>query len=178
MAKYEVELPGKEELHEQVIDACVTRVLDGFYSEYGRGDNGLRGSIEHAVVERVAVRIDGEVERIVRETLETTVQPTNEFGEAKGSPISMRERIAKQVELWFTEPVDRNGRPERDINYHRYDEKTTRPTLAISKAVSDIASGELRVAIDAATREVKAQLGEKVKTTVAESVKRLLGIPS
>src|SRR4051812_29356841 len=90
--KYEVELPGTDDLTEAIVEDIANRYMHG-----GEYSDGLRKKIEAAAVLRVEALIHAEVDSIVAGHLSRTVQPTNEMGEAVGPPVTMSGRISKIV---------------------------------------------------------------------------------
>lgn len=168
--KYEIELPGAEQLTEMVIESVSNTVLHG--SEY---QNGVRDKIAGRAADAVTAKIEAEVNAIVEAHLEKAVQPTNEFGEPTGEPVTLRARIAKQVTAHLEEKVDREGRVKA-ADYHDKDRRT-RAEWAIARAVEEIATKELREAVAKAGAEVKAQITGKVTEATATTIKKLLGLP-
>lgn len=170
--KYEVELPGAEQITEQVIETIVGRYMNG-----GEYREGARDKIEEAILEAVAPNVAAEVGAMVTDVLEKQVQPTNEFGEPTGDPITLRARVAAQVKAFLEEKVDRDGKARDRTSYGHGADCRTRAEWAISKAVEGIVNDELRKAIDMAAKTVRAQVGTAVQTSVAETVKRVLSLP-
>lgn len=173
MTEYKVSLPSAEELTAQVVDQIVSGYMNG-----GEYREGARDAIQEAILEAVAPNIGAEVGAMVMDVLEKPIQPTNQFGEPTGEPVTMRARVAAQVKAFLEEKVDRDGKPRpNDGNYYGNTERKTRAEWAIHKAVESIVNDELRKAIDAASKEVKAQVGAAVQKSVAETVKRVLSLP-
>lgn len=168
--KLEIELPGVDKIAEDVVEVITDRILNG--NDY---DGGMRERIRDLAVERVAERVYAETDRIVAEHLAAPIQPTNEFGEPKGDPITLRDRVAQQVKRWLEEKVDRDGKTGRDP--FSYQTTKTRAEWAIERAVDEVARKELEAEVRKAATEVKAQLNGKVTEATAATVKRLLGLP-
>ena len=172
--EYRVKLPGTDALTEMIIEHVASQMMHG-----GDYSDGIRKAVTAGVIERVAAKIDAEVERIVLETLTTTVQPTNQFGEPQGEPITLRSRIAAQVTRALETKVDDRGHAQGEREFSNYDtaRHRTRVERAIANAVDDIAKKELATAVHAAATEVRSRVGATVQQTVHETVKKLLALP-
>lgn len=174
--KIEIEIPDRDEVKGKIIETATEKLLYGTYTDESGPAGAMRSEIVSAVAKALKEKLDTEVSKMVQDTLAGTVQPTNEFGEKAGQPISLRERIATMVREWFEERVDNFGRPVSRASYE-YGRAPTRAQHEVNRAVAEICGKTLTDAIAATVRELKAQVGDKVARTTTEAVKRLLNIP-
>ena len=53
--------------------------------------------------------VDPIVQRVVVETLDGQFRETNQYGEPRGEPRTLRELVAERARQYMTEQVDANG---------------------------------------------------------------------
>ncbi len=94
----QIELPDFSD-EETLADAVERRIVDRIYNDISKD---AKEAVRKMVVEKVAVRAD----RILLDTLDTGVQLTNMYGEAKGDSQTLRELITATAAKRFDEKVD------------------------------------------------------------------------
>ena len=111
------------------------------------------------------LEIRGEVIReallpVVEKAMGESFQKTNNFGEASGAPVTMRQVIADEVKRILTNPAD---------NYSR--DKGTVLQVMVRKEVEAALGAEIRDAVKQAREQVSAEIGQLVATAVQAGLK-------
>lgn len=115
----------QEELQQRVVNQIVNQILDQqFYDEDGEEVTRKRSTkFYRKLLELIQERIDSAVQSIGDEHVKPHVeeyvknfmiQKTNEYGEAKGEPVTFTEYLVHKAESYLTETVDYDGRSEQE----------------------------------------------------------------
>jgi hypothetical protein len=145
---------NRRSLTDHIIDAAAARLLNQLLA---RGDDAIAELRRRAESIRDDV-LWGTVAPIVeRAVVEFEVQPTNEYGEARGQKLSLVEFIAREVKLNLTARSYASQKP---------------PLLEsiVKEQVGQRLERELKDAIDQAKAEVIAAVREKGAAVLAKTI--------
>lgn len=148
---------------EQTVAALVSRFS---------ADAAIRKAIQSAAEQAIEKQIDEAVQPVLTDLLSTvTLTKTNEWGEKKGEPMTIREFAAKTVTDSLNELVDYQGKPVTD-SYSRNGAKRRYVHI-----VEQMCTTEVRQEVQKAAATLKANVGqafgELVKSALNDQVKLL-----
>jgi len=144
-------------LQDMVVDAAVQRlVTDGRREEWAR-----------TLRERVTAIRDETIREAVRpaieEALTRVIQPTDAYGNPKGEPVTLHERITRDAMAWLTKAESR-----------QYGDKAVTPVeRLIKEEVNAAFKRELGPVMEEAKREVIAAIKEQGAAVLAETIARM-----
>lgn len=162
---------SEDEIEKAIINAATAKVLGSFLEEcededgsYPRWNEARLAAMRKEVQERVNKQIDDLVKKVAPEIVDAALNaeftPTNEWGEARGKPTTMRALIATYAKSWLETKVDDNGR-------EGYDARRVRLQWIVAKEVEQQFATKLRAEAEKAAEMVKtglvAKAGELVK---------------
>jgi hypothetical protein len=118
----------------------------------------------------VRKEVKSKIDSILREKLEAevdkvlagNVQRTTEWGEAVGTPKTLREMAIETSQKWLSEPTDRYNR-----------DKGTRADVYIKKIVDEAISTDLREALNTARAQTTALLQQRAAEAMAETIAKM-----
>lgn len=122
------------------------------------------GTLRRRINEVTVDAIREAVAPLIAEALTRAVQPTNQFGEQTGSPVTLTERIVAAAE-------EQLRRPDRTRSSFDRSPKTTLEEL-VAEATSSAVRKELAGALEAGKAEVKAALQQQGAALLAETITR------
>jgi hypothetical protein len=157
-----------EALREHVIRQAAQNLITNY-------DGEIRYELEKKLGELVTAtmrdKLDAEVGRLIREAIDGSIQPTDEFGQPKGPPTTLRGLIVANARAWFDEKVNDHG--DRSQYGNR-----TRTAHLVQHHVDEAMRGALKKEIDAITEGVRKSLTDRVGSEVSKTVARALGMPT
>lgn len=168
------------ELQERIIESIAERMLNK-YVTYSDEDGDvsdientkMRRKLDRAIMER----IDAEVERVANAYLEPitadvinnyTLQQTNQWGEAKGDPMTFTEYLADRAAKYMEEPVDFNGRTKKESLSSSFRASSTRMVYAIEKHLHYHIQEAMKKAIGESQKTLNSAILDTVKASLAE----------
>lgn len=128
--------------------------------------DGMRRDVRDMVVQSVTETIQTEVGAIVREQLDGTIRPTNQWGESQGEPQTLRALLAAEMQRYLAE----KPRDNRD----GYSGSSPRPggfRLLLEREIDNALSTELRATIQQARKDVVGKVQTKAAALIAEAIK-------
>jgi len=181
--KFDLESIGltQEEIQSRVVSSIVDQILCSRYSDEDGCETKRQSEFAAELKKQAKEAIDAKVreigDRFVVPEISTLVeniclQNTNQWGEAKGEPISFIEYLVKKAEEYIKEPVNHNGKSRSEDSYS-WTAKTTRIVhlvesnlkysiqTAMEKALKDANSnitGGIQAAVKMALSEAQAKL--------------------
>jgi hypothetical protein len=90
----------------RLVDLVVERAAHLLVAQ---ADQAAYRSLRDQVTAEMKASIRGELDKLVAEALAGAVQPTNQWGEARGEPTTLREVILKDVAAWLNEARPTTG---------------------------------------------------------------------
>ncbi|MBK3776333.1 hypothetical protein GAY31_19625 [Azospirillum brasilense] len=134
----------------------------------------LRDAVKSAAERAIEKQIDEAIQPVLNDLLSTvTLTKTNEWGEKKGEPMTIREFAAKTVMDSLNELVDYQGKPITD-SYSRSSAKRRYVHI-----VEQMCSAEVRQEVAKAATSLKANVGqafgELVKNALNDQLKLISG---
>lgn len=167
---------NKDELQERVIEGIVERMLTKYVS-YSDGEDDFENTcLKQKLDKQIMDRIDSEVERVANEHLQPIteelirnyqLQETNNWGEAKGEPVSFTEYLAERAHKFMSEPVSHDGRTKAEGGYG-WTAKSTRMTNAIEKYLHAHIQNAMKISIGDAQKTLNTAIMETVKASLAD----------
>ena len=186
----EIEVPDFDDtdaLREAIINAYVARELSSFAQLAAtglyEGDSGHlhnladglptdpSKALREAAYKRAVATIEERVDAAIRDVCDAPFIPTNQWGERKGAPLTLREMVAKTATDWFGEKVDSNGSRS---SYHSDNAKPRAEWLA-RKAVEEVFGTTLKGWVEEVKKQIADGIQSRVKDEIAGAVLKLLG---
>lgn len=157
-----------EALREHVVRQAAHNMIHDY-------EGAIRYELEKTLREMVTTtmreRLDAEVDRVIRETIDGAVQPTDEFGQAKGPPTTLRGLVIDHARSWLDDKVNEGG------DRSQYGKKS-RIAFLVDRYVQDAMTGALKKEVDALIGEVRKGLTDRIGAEVSKTVGRVLSLPS
>lgn len=147
--KIEINLAYEQE---QVFDAIVRTAA-------GSVTDGLVHEIRKEVRERVTGVIDAQINNIVADLLAKEFTPVDAFGEASGTPTTIRAILSKKAETFLQEKVDSQGRA---VDRNSYTATTTRSQWLLGQMYGEAINSQAKADIKRIAEEAKAKAHESV----------------
>lgn len=95
-------------------EAVVSEVADRLIGDddlYERAKRAFHDKVDAFFAERAPVLLEAAVTDAIKDGLDATYQPLDQFGRADGEPTSIRERLSELARNYWREKVDRQGKP-------------------------------------------------------------------
>lgn len=115
----------------------------------------------------VKEQINAQVGAKVSEVLDTNIRPTNEWGEAKGEPMSLREMVGKAARDYLAIKVDKEGRP------NSYNADQTRLEHIVKQVVAKTFDYTMQTEVKKAVEMARAEAVGKVAQVVGDMIIKL-----
>lgn len=177
----------QEELQERVVERICEQLLTSIDYDPDSGDEyPVASRFQQAVKDMVKKRVDDTINALaeryllpnVAQYIETlTLQQTNQWGEAKGAPVSFTEYLVQRAQAYMQEEVDNYGKTKAEAGGSWYGTKQTRITFLINQhlhtsietAMKDslkIGMGELAKGLHETTRHKLNEIAASMKVSV------------
>ncbi len=177
MAVADLEALGftKDEIVERVIDRITASILTTQTSDEDGYGYEIPSEFKRDLDRAVKARIDIEVTRLadvhitprVAEMIEgVTLQKTNEWGEAKGTPVSFTEYLVQRAEAYMVEPVSYDGKTKTENGGFSFSAKGTRVTYMIDKHLHYSIDTAMKQALQNANTTIAKGLNDAVRTAI------------
>lgn len=105
-------------------------------------------------------------DEMLRELLNKPQRKTNQWGEAVGEPVTMREYIADRFERYMSTSVDREGRPSS----YDSDRKRTRSQWLIETLGEKLVLDAAKVEVEKVRKSAEAQISQAVASFIASKL--------
>lgn len=160
--------PGDMTISETAIKWDAQRMFDSIARmAAGRIVENCQRDLIAATSSSVKDQIDAQVGAKVAEVLDASIQPTNEYGEVKGKPTSLREMVGQAARDYLGTKVDKEGRASS------YNAENTRLEYIVKKVVEKEIDYRLQTEIKKAVELARAQAVAKVSTVVGDLIVKL-----
>jgi hypothetical protein len=120
----------------------------------------IGGQLSEDIRRATKERINDAVGQRVSEMLDGSIQPTNEWGEAKGAAMTLRDMVVGKAGSYLGAKVDKDGRESN------YSVTGTRLEFLVGKQVEEVFSHQLKTevkkAVELAVVEAKQRVGKVV----------------
>jgi len=158
-----------------VRDVIVSKVSDELFEQLSR-ENGediearilkdVRARVEELMEERIDKVIGEAIEPRINEIVDNLVfQETNNWGEPKKPPMSLREKALNLAEQWMSEPVNYNGESKKQSTYN---------WSAHGTRIIHMVERRLQHTIDEAVKAAVADVNSKIAGGIAAAVKQTM----
>lgn len=128
-------------------------------------------SVEHdlkaAVISSVKEHVSAQVGAKVAEVLDTNIQPTTEWGEAKGPATSLREIVARSAREYMAIRVNKEG---SESSYHA---DRSRLEYLVQKEVEKTFNYQMQSEVKKAVEMARAEAVAKVGAVVGDMIVKL-----
>lgn len=135
----------------------------------GSYDTRPEGALRRMAEERLRSLIDEAVTTkaagVIEEIMARPLQRTDSYGQPVGEPVSLAAVIADRVENWATERVDQDGKLEGKNNRFGAVFSTR-----LEHMVRDLASGDLKRAVDKEVTAIRDQLKAGASAAIAKQI--------
>jgi len=128
-------------------------------------DDSITPVINEAITKTLAPFVEGQLEQIV-------FQKTNEWGERTGEPQTFRELLIKRAEAWLVEPVNYDGKTQKEDSYN-WRAYTTRVANMVDKHLQSNIQSAMKAALENANSQIASGLAEAVKIGLANATAAL-----
>jgi DNA replication initiation complex subunit (GINS family) len=158
-------------IREIVIDKISANVVDNIMSD---GGEELEARVLKTVRERTENIIEERIDKVIGEAIEPRVadlvdnlvfQETNNWGEPKKPPMSLREKALHLAEQWMSEPVNYQGQTKKQESYNWRGDSTR---------IIHMVEKRIQFTIDEAVKAAVADLNSKVAGGIAAAVKQTM----
>lgn len=143
-------------IYDAIKDAAVERLL----AKNSEAMVGFSQRVQQITDEEIRKRL----EPILDDAINAAIQPTNTWGEPKGEPTTMREYLAKKMELELK---------KRDT-HHRGTNKSLLEEI-IERQIREVLGGELKGIMDTAASEIVINVREQASEMFAEIISAAAG---
>jgi hypothetical protein len=130
----------------------------------------LKEPITKSVQAIIQSTINKEVQGIVEEMLTKPLQLTNQWGEPKGAPLTLKEHMVNQATKCLTEKVDDQGRTSD------YERNKTRLEYYAHKVAIEAMNTTLQVEVNKAVADIRCSVDGKLKSLLEDALKKVVGI--
>lgn len=169
---------SEDEITKAIINAATAKVLGSYVEEceddegsYPRWNEAQLAAMRKEARDSAMRQIDDLVKKvapdIVNDVLNAEFTPTNEWGEARGKPTTMRALIATYAKSWLETKVDDNGREGYGVG-------RVRLQWIVAKEVEQQFATKLRAEAEKAAEMVKAGLVAKAGELVKDGFTKAL----
>lgn len=154
---------------DDLIEKIVSRFIDDLQ---GNGDYedyifNARERINTLVDQKFCESIDKEIKEIVSkigsDTLHVAYQPVNRWGEKEGEKTTLKERLEKESLKWWSQSVDRDGKPCKSDGYGS---QGTRASILVKEQMEHVLRTEvnrnLKEHIEETKKNIHAQLAQTI----------------
>ncbi len=174
----------QEELQKRVIERLCEELMHHTVSEDGEGSyEWIEGSgFRKALDAKIKDGIDGAIDLLAEEHVlpnvakqveETCLQETNQWGEARGEPITFVEYLVFRAERYLTEQVDYDGKGKGERGGYSWTGKQSRVTHLVHQHLHYSIQEAMAKALQKANSAIAIGIQETVKLKLAEVVASL-----
>ena len=166
---------SKEEIAERVIDRICSSILSTQTSDEDGYGYEIPSEFKRDLDRAVKARIDAEVTRIadkhitprIGELIEgVSLQRTNEWGEAKGEPVTFTEYLVQRAEAYMTETVDYQGKSKKENGSFSFTGCGTRVAYMIDEYLHHSIETAMKQALADANATIAKGLNETVRNAI------------
>ena len=121
---------------DELLGRLVAKITDGIDD-----DTAFQSDLHRRIDKAIEAAVDAVADRTITPNIESYIkdhclQRTNEWGEAKGEPLTFTEYLVERAEAYMLEPVDFDGQTKgerRRSGYGNFRDATTRLAYMIDK---------------------------------------------
>lgn len=172
----------KAELQDRVVNGIVTQALASWAAD-GDGEGVAQESaLSKRLQKIICERIDKDVNAIAAKHVlpnvskyieDLTLQETNQWGEARGKPITFVEYLIQRAEAYLVEKVDSQGKTKGENSYGSWSGTQTRVTHMIHGHLHYSIESAMKEALKNANGAIAEGIAETCKVKLAEIAKSL-----
>lgn len=149
---------------EDILDRVAGQIVDQLGEDAAQD---IRKFVTSKVQENILKTVDALVSNQARAAFETVFQPVDAFGEKVGSPTTLREAFLAKCKQWWTQKVDKEGRPSSGYGADR-----TMAQHHAGEVVRDLISKEMQKELIPLMGQAHQQLAQAVLNSIADIVNR------
>ena len=164
-------------IDEQAVQsAVIAEVADRLLGDddlYERAKRAIDDKVNALFQERAAELVETAVADAIKEGLDATYQPLDQFGRADGEPTSIRKRLGEMARDYWNTRVDKSGKPTTD-SYRTM----TRAEYVMIQACGDDFHKMVKQQAVNVTAELKDSLRAELKRWIDVTLDGLLRVKS
>ena len=157
-------------------EAVVSEVADRLIRDddlYERAKRAFHDKVDAFFRERAPVLLEAVVTDAIKDGLDATYQPVDQFGRPNGEPTSIRERLGELARGYWRERVDRKGQPTASSHG-----SMTRAEWVMIKACGDDFHKEVRQEVTNVTADLKDGLRAELREWIDRTLSQLFHVRS
>lgn len=144
-------------------DFFIREIADRLADKVSRDmEKRITAHIEETLVTKLTKQVDDVVEELVTKGMQATMQPSDQFSNPKGEPITLTDFIAGKASGYLEETVDREGKPARPNGFGQ----TVQSRL--SYILQGVVTRELDDEVKKGVSEIKTKVRNQMKSAAAE----------
>lgn len=160
----------KEELQDRIVERCCEEVLGGDQDRFEFSD-----TVEKRIREEMKTRVDEVITRKCEEAMQpiidegiakAVIQITNQYGEAKGEALTLKEYLVKRANDYLMDNVDRVGKTKTESNEYGWRADQTRVCFLLDQYMG--------THVQAAMKEAVADLNQLIIGGIEKTVQQKL----
>lgn len=160
--------PGWLQINETRLKYDAQRMFDSIAQHAASNIvENIARDLKAEVTRSVKQQIDAQVGAIVSAALDTNIQPTNEWGEPKGKPLSLREMVGNSARNYLGVKVNKDGAEST------YNADTTRLEFIVKKVVASEFDYRMQTEVKKAVEMARNEAVAKVSTVVGDLIVKL-----
>ena len=150
---------GIEALQEEIFVTAIASDLASRIS--GKMLKKIEAHVEDTIVAALTARVDEVVNDLVSKGMQATMQPSDQFSNPKGEPITLTDFIAEKASGYLEETVGPNGGP-KDTGYNDRNEKR------INQLMAGVVTKEFDKEVNQGVTEIKNEIRGLMQKAAAE----------
>lgn len=148
-----------ESIQEELFVQAVARDLADRIS--GRMIKKIEAHVEETIVAKLTARVDEVVEGLVSKGMQAEMQPSDQFSNPKGDPITLTQFIAEKAEGYLEETVSRDGgKPNTGFNANN--------TKRINYIMQGVIDREFEKEVSKGVMDIKKDIRSQMQQAAAE----------
>lgn len=165
----------REEIAERIVERITASILTSQSADEDGCGYSVPSEFKRDLDAAVKAKIDTQVKQIadqhiaprVAELIDSvTLTKTNQWGEAKGEPVTFTEYLVERAEAYMTEPVSYDGKTKGECGGFSFNPRGTRIAYMIDKHLHYSIETAMKKALADANATIVKGLNETVKTAL------------
>lgn len=144
-------------------DFFIREIADRLADKVSRDmEKRITAHVEETLVAKLTKQVDDVIDELVTKGMQATMQPSDQFSNPKGEPITLTDFVAEKASGYLEETVDLEGKPAQRSAYG----KTVQPRL--SYILQGVVTREIDDEIKKGVSEIKVKVRNQMKSAAAE----------
>lgn len=148
-----------QNIQEDVFVSAIARDLAGRVSK--KMLKKIEDHVEETILSALTARVDQVVNDLVSKGMNSPMQPSDQFSNPKGDPITLTEFIAEKASVYLDEKVNSDGsRSSGGYN--------DRSKPRIEWVMANVIDAEFKKDVESGVRDIKSEIRNQMKSAAAE----------